>query len=164
MKKGKFKILLVDDEKEFVESLSERLQLRNLDAEIAFDGEEALEAVQKGEPDVMVLDLRMPGIDGMEVLRKVKKSHPDMQVVILTGHGTDKDQMQAEKLGAFAYMKKPVDIDSLVKNLDSAWEKLKKLRGKVDNVIMAAAFAQAGEVEIAKETMRDMGKESKKEE
>ena len=162
MAKDKFKILLVDDEKEFVESLSERLQLRDLDAEIAYDGEQALQAVKEGDPDIMVLDLRMPGIDGMEVLRQVRKTHPDLQVVILTGHGTDKDESQAQKLGAFAYMKKPVDIDSLVGTVNSAWEKLKRVRKKVDNVIMAAALAEAGEVEAAKDTMREMAADKKK--
>jgi len=66
MKKKKLKVLLVDDEKEFVESLSERLELRNLESDVAYDGEQALQALKEGEPDVMVLDLRMPGIDGIE--------------------------------------------------------------------------------------------------
>jgi DNA-binding NtrC family response regulator len=156
MKKKKLKILLVDDEKEFVESLSERLELRNLDAEIAYDGEQALQALKDGNPDIMVLDLRMPGIDGIEVLRRVKKTQPDIQVVILTGHGTDKDEEMAKKLGAFAYLKKPVDIDDLVGTLHNAWNKLKKFRDRVDNVIMAAAFAQAGEREIARKTMAEL--------
>ncbi len=156
MKKKKLKILLVDDEKEFVESLSERLELRNLDAEIAYDGEQALQAVKDGKPDIMVLDLRMPGIDGIEVLRRVKKTQPDVQVVILTGHGTDKDEEMAKKLGAFAYLKKPVDIDHLVGTLHKAWNKLKKFRDRVDNVIMAAAFAEAGEREIARKTMAEL--------
>ena len=125
MEKKKLKVLLVDDEKEFVESLSERLALRDLDADIAYDGEQALQAVKAGEPDLMVLDLRMPGIDGIEVLRKVKKSHPNVQVVILTGHGTDKEEREAKKLGAFAYLKKPVDIDQLIGTLHK--EKLKVL-------------------------------------
>ena len=154
--KEKIKVLLVDDEKEFVESLSERLELRNLDAEIAYDGEQALQAIKDGKPDIMVLDLRMPGIDGIEVLRRVKKTQPDVQVVILTGHGTDKDEEMVKKLGAFAYLKKPVDIDHLVGTLHNAWNKLKKFRDRVDNVIMAAAFAEAGEREIARKTMAEL--------
>jgi len=156
MKKKKLKILLVDDEKEFVESLSERLGLRDLKVEVAYDGEQALEAVKGEEPDLMVLDLSMPGIDGLEVLRRVKKKYPDVQVVILTGHGTDKDEEMAKKLGAFAYLKKPVDIDHLVGTLHNAWNKLKKFRDRVDNVIMAAAFAEAGEREIARKTMAEL--------
>ena len=164
MKKKKLKVLLVDDEKEFVESLSERMELRNLEPEIAYDGEQALQALKEGEPDVMVLDLRMPGIDGIEVLRRVKKSHPDVQVVVLTGHGTDKEEKMAKKLGAFAYLKKPVDVDHLVGTLNKAWKRLKKSKKAMDSVIMAAAFAQAGEREMAREIMDEfMEEEDKKE-
>jgi len=155
MRKNRFKILLVDDEKEFVESLSERLELRNLDADIAYDGEQALQAVKEGDPDVMVLDLRMPGIDGIDVLRRVRKSHPDLQVIILTGHGTDKDAEQARQLGAFEYLQKPVDIDHLVGTLHQAWDKVKQLKESVDTALMAAGLAQAGEVESAREIMTE---------
>jgi DNA-binding NtrC family response regulator len=164
MEKKKLKVLLVDDEKEFVESLGERLELRNLDAEVVYDGEQALKAVKEGSHDVMVLDLRMPGINGIEVLRQVKKTKPDMQVVVLTGHGTEKDEKEAKRLGAYAYMKKPVDVDALVGTLHKAWNRLKKSKKAVDAVIMAAAFAQAGEVDIARETMAEyMDEEDKKE-
>ena len=163
LKQEKLKVLLVDDEKEFVESLSERLELRNLEADIAYDGEQALKAIKKGKHDVMVLDLRMPGIDGIEVLRRVKKSNPDMQVVVLTGHGTDKDEEQAKKLGAFAYMKKPADIDQLVGTLQKAWSRLKKSKKAVDSVIMAAALAQAGEREMARETLSEFMEEDEDE-
>ena len=163
LKKEKLKVLLVDDEKEFVESLSERLELRNLDAEVVYDGEQALKAVKEGSHDVMVLDLRMPGIDGIEVLRQVKKTKPDMQVVVLTGHGSDKDEKEAKRLGAYAYMKKPVDVDTLVGTLHKAWNRLKKSKKAVDTVIMAAAFAQAGEVDIARDTMAEYMEEEEKE-
>jgi DNA-binding NtrC family response regulator len=149
----KLRVLLVDDEREFVESLSERLELRNLRAEVAHDGEEALKAVEKGEPDAMILDLRMPGIDGMKVLRQVKKKHPDVAVVVLTGHGTDKDEKEALRLGASAYLKKPVDVDQLVGTLHRVWSRLKRSKDAVDTMLMAAAFAQAGETEIARDTM-----------
>jgi len=156
----KLKVLLVDDEHEFVESLSERLELRNLRAAVAHDGEEALKAVEEGEPDAMILDLRMPGIDGIEVLRRVKKKHPNVAVVVLTGHGTDKDEKEALRLGASAYLKKPVDVDQLVGTLHRIWNTLKRSKNAVETMLMAAAFAQAGEPEIARETMAEfMGKE-----
>ncbi len=155
----KLKVLLVDDEKEFVESLSERLELRNLHAKIAYDGEQALKAVKEGAPDFMVLDLRIPGIDGIEVLRRIKKTNPDVQVVILTGHGSDKAEVEAKRLGAAAYLEKPVDIDKLVGALHKAWEKFKKSKRAVDSVIMAAAFDQAGEGEMARDTMTEFMKE-----
>ena len=164
MEKEKLKVLLVDDEKEFVESLSERLELRNLEADVAHDGEQALETIKEGKHDVMVLDLRMPGIDGIEVLRRVKKTNPEIQVVVLTGHGTDKDEAMVKKLGAFAYMKKPVDIDQLVGALHKAWSRLKKSKRAVDSLIMASAFAQAGEREMARETLKEFMKEEEEKE
>lgn len=116
----KIKILLVDDEQEFIQSLAERLQIRNIHSGLAFDGFEALERVQADCPDLMVLDLRMPGMDGMDVLRQIKKTHPQVEVIILTGHGSDLDQEQAMRLGAFAYLRKPAEIDILVDTLKKA--------------------------------------------
>jgi DNA-binding NtrC family response regulator len=159
VRKEKLKVLLVDDEEEFVESLSERLELRNLDAKVAHDGEQALKAVKESKPDVMVLDLRMPGIDGIEVLKRVKKKNPEMAVVILTGHGTEKDEKEALRLGATAYLKKPVDVDQLVGTLHKAWNRLKKSKKAVDTMIMAAAFAQAGATDIARETVEELEEE-----
>ena len=109
---------------------------------------------------MMVLDLRMPGIDGIEVLRRAKKRNPDVQVVVLTGHGTNKDEAMAKKLGAVAYMSKPVDIDRLVGALHKAWKKIKKTKRTMDTLIMASAFAQVGEREMARETMEELLEEN----
>ena len=148
----KFKVLLVDDEEEFVKSLSERLHIREMNSDLAFNGEQALELVSDEVPDVMVLDLRMPGIDGMEVLRRVKKSYPEVQVIILTGHGSDKDEAEARKLGAFAYLQKPADLDTLVDTLKRAY------RTKMEKTMAAAAFAEAGEFETARKIAEDDSK------
>jgi DNA-binding NtrC family response regulator len=78
--------------------------------------------VKYNTPDVMVLDLRMPGIDGLEVLRRVRKSHPQIRVIILTGHGSERDREVAERIGAFDYLQKPVDIQVLVEVLNRAWK------------------------------------------
>lgn len=118
------KILLVDDEVEFVHTLSERLQARSLASTIVYDGEEALNFVQEEEPEVMILDLKMPGIDGIEVLKNVKAEHPDVEVIILTGHGSEREEKVAKELGAFAYLKKPVDIDVLAKTMQDAYNKI----------------------------------------
>ncbi len=114
------RILLVDDEKEFVQTLSQRLQLRDMGSAVAYDGESALAMVEDDEPDVMILDLKMPGIDGIEVLRKVRATRPDIEVIILTGHGTEKDRETCMELGAFAYLQKPVDIEMLSETLKRA--------------------------------------------
>lgn len=120
---AKFRVLLVDDEEEFVAALAERLQMRGLDAGVAHNGEQALHAIQDEAPDVVLLDLKMPGMDGLEVLRRVKKSHPQIQIVILTGHGSQKDAETAERLGAFGYLQKPVGIGEIVQILNRAYER-----------------------------------------
>jgi two-component system response regulator CpxR len=130
------KILLVDDEKEFVHTLSERLETRDISSSIVYDGEEALEYIKRDEPDVMVLDLKMPGIDGIEVLRRVKRDYPHIEVIILTGHGSEREEAMAEQLGAFAYLHKPVNIDVLTQVMKEAYQKVNKLKesmGKGEN-------------------------------
>jgi len=141
------KVLLVDDEEEFVRALAERLKMRDLRSDTVLDGEEALSYVEDQEPDVMVLDLKMPGIDGMEVLRQVRKAYPRIQVIILTGHGTEKDEEEAKRLGAFDYLEKPVNLDVLVKKMKAAY------RRKMEDTMVAATFAEAGDFESAKKIM-----------
>ena len=141
------KVLLVDDEEEFVKALAERLKMRDLRSDTVLDGEEALSFVEDQEPDVMVLDLKMPGIDGMEVLRQVRKAYPNIQVIILTGHGTEKHEEEAKRLGAFDYLEKPVNLDVLVKKMKAAY------RRKMEATMVAATFAEAGDFESAKKIM-----------
>ena len=148
-----FKVLLVDDEQDFVESLAERVKLRDVESDVALNGREALDRVEKDVPDEMVLDLKMPGIDGMEVLRRVRKAYPDVQVIMLTAHGTDKDEEEARRLGAYEYLRKPVPIDKLVKVMKAAYKK------KLEASMVAATFAQAGEFETARKIMNDEEKD-----
>ena len=129
LQKKQLKVLLVDDEKEFVESLSERLELRNLKPGIAYDGEQAIETVKKEKPDVMVLDLRMPGIDGLEVLRKVKKKNPDLWIRFLKvyrkhkvkfnwvkGHANIPENERCDQLAVEASKKANLKIDHEYEN------------------------------------------------
>ena len=118
------RVLLVDDEREFVQTLSERLLLRDMGSAVAYDGESALQMLHEDEPEVMILDLKMPGIDGMEVLRRVKETQPEIEVIILTGHGNETDKETCMQLGAFAYLQKPVDIDILSETMKKANEKI----------------------------------------
>ena len=120
------KLLLVDDEREFVQTLSERLLIRDVGSAVAYDGESALDIIEDDDPEVMILDLKMPGIDGIEVLRRVKKTRPEIEVIILTGHGSEEDENICMDLGAFAYLQKPVNIDILSETLQKAKEKMRR--------------------------------------
>ncbi|MEW5733729.1 MAG: response regulator [Thermodesulfobacteriota bacterium] len=122
------KVLLVDDEKEFVQTLSDRLLMRDMGSAVVYDGEQALNFVADDEPEVMVLDLNLPGMNGVEVLRRVKQEHPGVEVIILTGHGSAKDQSVCMGLGAFAYLEKPVNIEVLAETMQRANEKARKNR------------------------------------
>lgn len=138
------KILLVDDEEDFITAIAERLEVRNLKSQTAFGGQEALSLVSDERPDIMVLDLKMPGIDGMEVLRRVKSMYPDVQVIVQTGHGNDLDEAEARRLGVFDYLRKPVDLELLIDRIRAAYyEKYKS------DPMSAVAFAEAGELGTA---------------
>ena len=120
------KVLLVDDEREFAQTLSERLLMRDMGSAVAYDGESALAIISEDEPEVMILDLKMPGIDGIEVLKRVKQTRPEIEVIILTGHGSDQDRQTCLGLGAFAYLQKPVEIELLTDTLKKANEKMRQ--------------------------------------
>ena len=120
------KVLLVDDEREFVQTLSERLIMRDLGPAIAYDGESALNLINEDEPDVMIVDLKMPGIDVLEVLRKVKETRPEIEVIVLTGHGHEEDRERCLELGAFAYLQKPLDINELSEIIKKANDKIRR--------------------------------------
>ncbi len=117
------KVLLVDDEEEFATALAERLKLRNYDARAAFNAEDAMAVVLKDPPDVMVLDMKMPGISGVDVFKVVKQVSPTVEVIILSGHGSI--QTLDKELGdeIFDYALKPVDFDDLRQKIDRAIEK-----------------------------------------
>ncbi|MCG2720909.1 MAG: response regulator [Thermodesulfovibrionales bacterium] len=122
------KLLLVDDERKFVQTLSDRLRLREIGSVVAYDGESALDLIKEEEPDVMILDLKMPGIDGLEVLKRVKQTSPNIEVIILTGHGSEADKKLCMDLGAFAYLEKPVDVNLLSETINKANEKIRQNR------------------------------------
>ena len=124
------KLLIVDDERQFVQTLSERLRLREIGSVVAYDGESALTMIKEEEPDVMILDLKMPGIDGIEVLKRVKQTNPAIEVIILTGHGSEADRDLCMQLGAFAYLHKPVDVALLSETIKKANEKIAQGRQK----------------------------------
>lgn len=113
-------VLLVDDEEEFVQTLCERLDLRGIPCRVALDGEAGLGMIEECIPDVVVLDMFMPGLKGLEVLRLIRERHPKVQVILLTGQGATRDGMDGMKLGAFDYMIKPLSIDDLTAKIGEA--------------------------------------------
>ncbi len=114
------RVLLVDDESDFVEALASRLEIREMEVATAANGPEAIEQVRSHRFDAIILDLAMPGMDGIETLRELKDIAPDLQVILLTGRGTVEKGIQAMKLGAMDFLEKPVPIDDLVERISTA--------------------------------------------
>jgi DNA-binding NtrC family response regulator len=115
------KVLFVDDEVAFVEALSKRLEKRELDIVPAFSGPEALKKLSESAGiEVVILDVKMPGMDGIEALREIKKAFPLVEVIMLTGHATVESAIDGMKIGAFDYLMKPCEIDALVAKVSEA--------------------------------------------
>ncbi len=123
------KVLLVDDEASFVETLSKRLALRRLEVVTAASADEALAILDRDEIDVVVLDVRMPGIGGIEATRMIRKAHPAVEVILLTGHASLEASMEGMTMGAFDYLLKPVSIDELMFKIEDA-DRRRSLRRK----------------------------------
>ncbi|NVM56987.1 MAG: response regulator [Desulfobacterales bacterium] len=120
---AEFRVLVVDDENDFLETFVNRLRKRNLDVTGVESGEKALELLDKALFDVVILDVKMPGMDGVDTLREMKKKRPLMEVIMLTGHASVESGIEGMKLGAFDYIMKPADIDELMEKMRQAHEK-----------------------------------------
>jgi DNA-binding response OmpR family regulator len=118
-----WKVLLVDDEEEFVVTLAERLRMRGIQAETELDGAAALNKLETYTPQVVVLDLMMPGMSGLTVLERIKQLYPQMQVILLTGIGSTSEGVAGMKLGAFDYLMKPLQIEELIEKIGLAVNK-----------------------------------------
>jgi len=116
----KDRVLLVDDEVEFVRALAKRLTAKGLNIEASGDGESAVEKVKQSDFDVIVLDLAMPGMDGLETLKRLREVNPDLQVILLTGHGTIKSGVAAMKGGATDFLEKPAEFQELLAKIREA--------------------------------------------
>ena len=119
---NQIKLLMVDDEVKFLESISKRLVLKNFDVTTAVNGKEAIESAEKGFFDVAVVDFQMPGMDGAQVLRTLKEKHKYLEIIMLTGHATVDSAVECTKLGAFKYLEKPYDLEKLVEVIKEAYE------------------------------------------
>jgi DNA-binding NtrC family response regulator len=123
MENEKINLLIVDDEVQFLESISKSLEVRDFNVIAVNRGEKAIEAARKNPVDIALVDLKMPGINGEETLKVLKAEHQWMEVVILTGHGTIDSAVECTKIGAYSYLQKPCDLNELLEALKNAYKK-----------------------------------------
>ena len=139
------KVLLVDDEKEFLEIMSERMKARDMDVTTATSADQALEIIEKESFDAIILDFQMPGMDGMEALKAIKAKKPEAQIILLTGYATVEKSVEAMKIGATDFVEKPADLEVLAEKIKNAKaEKMliveKQTEDKVKNIIKKYGF------------------------
>ncbi|MEJ2587011.1 MAG: response regulator [Deltaproteobacteria bacterium] len=138
-------VLLVDDEVPFVETMTKRLSKRALTVNTAFSGEEALGVLDKHRnTDVVILDVKMPGMDGIETLEKVRAQYPLTEVIMLTGHATVESAVEGMKRGAFDYLMKPCDIEQLMDKVNQATKKKRDHEEKIREANVKEALSQHG--------------------
>lgn len=117
------RILIVDDEEEFVQALAERLTIREYDVTTTFTGQDAIDKVGQFNFDIVILDVKMPGVSGVDVLKAIKSTKPLTEVIMLTGNATVETAIEGMKLGAFDYLMKPCDTDDLIGKINKAYDK-----------------------------------------
>jgi two-component system response regulator CpxR len=125
------KVLLVDDEEQFVDVLAERLETRGFQVSTAFDGDQAISFVDEHDVDVVILDVQMPGRNGIETLQEIKRMRPITEVIMLTGHATVETAIQGMKLGAYDYLMKPTDTVELVEKITNAQKRKKDQEDRI---------------------------------
>ena len=129
------KLLLVDDEKEFLDTILKRMKRRKVEVTGVCSGEEALSWLAGNEADVVILDVRMPGMDGIETLREIKKRHALIEVIMLTGHASMEAAIEGMQIGAFDYLMKPMDMDDLIYKAEDAFKKKNIQKNKIDKMV-----------------------------
>lgn len=139
-------ILLVDDEKDFVEMLALRLEASGEKGSKAYDGQQCLKVLDELPIDVVILDIKMPGMDGIQALKAIKTRHPLVEVILLTGHGTTETAIRGMKLGAFDYLQKPADFDDLREKLDGASKKKSEQDERIRQAEARALLRRGGNI------------------
>ncbi len=139
------KVMLVDDEAPFVETMTKRLAKRDLRIITSFSGEEALEKLDVNrDTDVVILDVKMPGMNGIETLKKIKNQFPLIEVIMLTGHGTIESAIDGMQLGAFDYLMKPCEIEVLLTKVQEATQKKRDHEEKIKEARVLEVFTMHG--------------------
>jgi DNA-binding NtrC family response regulator len=139
-------VLFVDDEPDFLQTLLKRMRKRSVNASGVGSGEEALVHLAEFPADVVVLDVRMPGMGGIETLRAIKKKTPLTEVVMLTGHASLEVAREGMENGAFDYLMKPVDIDDLLYKIQDAFHKktIQEAKIKTLNMMLKSESSPTG--------------------
>ena len=140
----KTRVLIVDDEKEFVDSLAERLVIRDYDVTTSLNGKDAVEKVKGYNFDVVILDVAMPEMDGIATLREIKQTKPLTEVIMLTGQGTIESAVEGMKLGAYDYLMKPCETEDLVSKLDKAFQRKAEHEERIRSVKIADIIKRYG--------------------
>ncbi len=138
------KILMIDDEEDFLTVMSDRLKARNMQVSTATSAKEGLEKATSGVYDAVILDLMMPEMDGIETLKILKEKKPDLEVILLTGHATIKQGIEAMKLGASDLFEKPADINALTEKIHAAQEKKMLIIEKKNEEMIKKILATKG--------------------
>lgn len=116
------RVLIVDDEEELAKTIAERLEIRGIYCQTASDGDKALDLIKSQPPDVVVLDLLMPGIGGLEILKQIKSLGNNIPIILLTGYGSNELRIEGMNLGAIDYVLKPCNLDDLIIKIQKASE------------------------------------------
>ena len=137
MEKDKINLLIVDDEEQFLSSISRSLAMRDFNVIAVNRGDMALDAARKQSIDIALVDLKMPGLDGQQTLEKLRKEHQWMEIIILTGHGTIDSAAACTRSGAYAYLQKPCEFDRLLDMLIQAYKKRVMNKQKIQDKKMS---------------------------
>jgi DNA-binding NtrC family response regulator len=137
MNKNKINLLIVDDEEQFLSSISKSLEVRDFNVIAVNRGEKAIQAAREKPIDIALVDLKMPGISGEETLKALKKEHKWMEIVILTGHGSIESAVETTKSGAYSYLQKPCKLDDLLEALKEAYKKKVMNKNKIEEKKMS---------------------------
>lgn len=132
----RIRLLIVDDEVRFIESMARRLRMRGFEVSTALSGVEALAVVANRAIDVVLLDLKMPGMSGEEVLARLRADHPLVEVIILTGHGSIDSAVKCTQVGSHSYLQKPCETDVLLGAVKDAFGRRVARRLKLDEDAM----------------------------
>ncbi len=124
------KVLIVDDEKDFLDIIAERIRARGMDVSTATSAADALNMVEEESFDVVIMDFMMPALDGFEALKLMKAKQPEVQIILLTGNVSDEKRMEAKALGALDVIEKPPDLKDLIQKIKKAKKAQRTVRGE----------------------------------